>query len=404
MSIQQLREQIAALTQNTKDLLENSKGKTWTSENQATYDENMGKIEAAKAEINRITAVLDLERDDAISNQLSNTIERKNANATTPQIELFNKWLRGGDKALNAEEWQQIRNTMSTTTSSEGAYTVPATVASQLIDALKAYGGMREVATILPTQSGELISFPSSDGTSEVGELIAENTTASAADPTFGLVGLPVYKFSSKIVAIPYELLQDAAVDVEAFVRGRLATRVARITNQYFTTGSGSAQPRGVVTGAGAGKVGTTGQTTTIIVDDLIDLIHSVDPAYRALGKCRFMMNDASLKIIRKLKDTTGRPLLIPECDSLGKAMADTILGYEVVVNQDIATMAANAKSILFGDFSNYTIRDVMAASLFRFTDSAYTKLGQVGFLQWSRHGGNLLDANAVKYYQNSAT
>lgn len=84
--------------------------------------------------------------------------------------------------------------------------------------------------------------------------------------------------------------------------------------------------------------------------------------------------------------------------------MPDSLLGYGITINQDVATMAASAKSILFGDFSKYIIRDVMSATLFRFTDSAYAKLGQVGFLMWARSGGNLVDTGAVKYYANSAT
>ena len=219
------------------------------------------------------------------------------------------------------------------------------------------------------------------------------------------MVTLTTYKFSSKIVAVPFELLQDSAVDMEAFVRTRLATRLGRVQNTYFTTGTGSSQPNGVVTAASSGKVGTTGQTTTVIFDDLVDLVHSVDPAYRALGNCRFMMNDASLKIIRKLKDSQNRPIFIPGYDGLGGAMPDTLFGYPIQINQDVATMAANAKSILFGDFKFYKIRDEMGVTLFRFDDSAYIKLGQIGFLAWVRAGGNLADVGGcIKYYANSAT
>lgn len=404
MSIQALREQIAALAKATKELVEGNKGKTWTAEHQATYDQNMAQIESLKAEKQRLENVLALTQEEVVTAQIQDAHNRHVHGKDSSANVLFNKWLAGGDNAISAEEWKTIRATMSTTTPAEGGYTVPTEVATRLIDALKAYGGMRKVATVVQTDAGNDWSFPTTDGTSEIGEIIGQNTQATGGDPSFGTVPLAIYKFSSKVVAVPFELLQDSAVDIEAFVRQRLAVRVHRITNQKFTIGSGTGEPKGVVAAAGAGKVGTTGQTLTVTYDDLIDLVHSVDPAYRELGNCRFMMNDASLKVIRKLKDTAGRPIFIPGYDGLGGTMPDTILGYPVQINQDVAVMAANAKSILFGDFSFYTIRDVRAAQLFRFEDSAYATKGQVGFLQWSRHGGNLLDVGAVKYYQNSAS
>jgi predicted phage gp36 major capsid-like protein len=169
--------------------------------------------------------------------------------------------------------------------------------------------------------------------------------------------------------------------------------------------------------------VGTTGQTTTNIYDDLVDLIHSVDPAYRG-ARSAFMTNDALLKVMRKIKDTSGRPIWTPTYDggiSVGLSrpgtaetggfagqdrpvMFDTLLGYPVWVNNDIATPAANAKTLTFGDYSYYKISDAMEVTMFRFTDSAYAKLGQVAFLAWARMGGNLVDTSAVKYYAHSAT
>ena len=264
---------------------------------------------------------------------------------------------------------------------------------------------MRAVATVLQTERGNPLNYPTSDGTAETGEQVAENAAVAAADVAFGSVALNTYKYSSKVVAVPFELLQDSSVDIEAFIRDRLVQRIGRITNTKFTTGTGSSEPRGIVTAAAAGKVGTTGQTTSVIFDDLIDLVHSVDPAYRALNRCEFMLNDASLKVIRKLKDSQGRPIYLPGSDGLAAKMPDTLLGYAVNINQDIATMAANAKSILFGDFKFYIVRDALEYSFFRFTDSAYAKNGQVGFLSFVRAGGNYVDVGGgVKYYQNSAT
>ncbi|MFT6496261.1 MAG: HK97 family phage major capsid protein [Cycloclasticus pugetii] len=401
-SIQDLREQRSSVAQNMKALLDDNKDKKWESSHQEKYDSYLKEVDALDADIKNVQNYMDTVADEHMKDKQEETFNGKTKDKTVRDIHA--KWLRGGDSAINAEEWGVIRNTLSTSTGSEGGYSVQSEVAQTLVEALKAYGGVREVATVIQTEMGNPLSFPTTDGTAEVGELIGENTTATDQDPTFGTVPVDAYKFSSKVVAVPFELLQDSQIDIESFVNSRLIDRLGRVTNQYLTTGTGTSQPGGIVTGASSGKVGTTGQTTSIIYDDLVDLVHSVDPAYRRQGGTGFMMNDASLKVIRKIKDSQGRPIFLPGYDGLSGPMADTILGESVTINQDVAVMAASAKSILFGDFSKYIVRDVMQASLFRFTDSAYAKLGQVGFLMWMRAGGNLTDSSAVKYYQNSAT
>jgi HK97 family phage major capsid protein len=217
---------------------------------------------------------------------------------------------------------------------------------------------------------------------------------------------LSVYKYGSKVVAVPLELLQDSEVDIESFIRNRLAQRIGRITNLHFTVGSGVAQPKGAVTGATVGKVGATGTATSAGYDDFVDLEHSLDPAYRRMAGVRWMMHDNSLKAARKLKDTAGRPIWMPSYDAgIQSSYPDTLLGYPITINQDLATMAANAKSVLFGAFSyGYKIRDVMDVTVFRFSDSAYVKKGQIGFLAWMRCGGTVVDPQSIKYFQNSAT
>lgn len=405
-SIQELRERRTALATNLHTLLDKNPGDKWTPELQNQYDTAMAEIETIDAEAKRIQNVLDAIADGAQVDGIRNVVERTAHDKKQPaHLAAFNKLMREGERALTQEDWSTLRNTMSVGTTTQGGFTVPTEVATAVADALKAFGGMRACAEVFRTEKGNDINFPTSDGTSETGELIGENTTATGADPSFNVVTLKTYKFSSKVVAVPFELLQDSSIDMEAFIRNRLVTRLGRITNTKFTVGTGTGEPNGIVTAASSGKVGTTGQTLTVIFDDLVDLIHSVDPAYRALGNCKFMMNDASLKVIRKLKDSQGRPIFMPGYDGLGQAMPDTILGYPVVINQDIAVMAANAKSILFGDFTFYKIRDAMDMQMFRFDDSAYIKLGQIGFLAWMRSGGNFVDVGGgVKYYANSAT
>lgn len=404
-TLQNLRERHAARAKETRALVENHNGE-WKQEHQEKYDAFMLELDDIKAQIDRTTAMLEKISDEAIENSVIESAERNaHKNGKSESLVLFNKWARGGDRAMSADDWSIIRNATSTTTPAEGGYTVPTEVAGSVMEALKAFGGVREVATVISTASGAPINFPTSDGTSEIGEIVAENTTATDLDPSFGVVTLQPYKFSSKVVAIPYELLQDSTVDIVGFVSARLGTRLARAQNIFFTTGTGTAQPKGVVTAAAAGIVGAAGQTTSVTFENLVDLFHTIDPAYRESPGVAFMMNDACLRVIRKLKDSQNRPVFLPGFQGLSAELPNEVLGKKVVINQDMSVMGANVKSILFGDFSRYTIRDVMGMTLFRFDDSAYAKKGQVGFLAWTRTGGTLTDAGApIKYYQNSAT
>jgi HK97 family phage major capsid protein len=409
-SIQALREQIAARAKEVRALVEN-KNAAWSAESQEKYDAGLKEIESLKAQVDRLQAILDLGDDDETAEALAQAAARHARNSGAKggpdKIHaLFANWIRGGREALSAEDWQSIRNTMSTTTPSEGGYTVATEVAKTVADALKSLGGMRQVATVIQSAGGQTINYPTSDGTSEEGAQIGQNTTAGKADISFGVIAHEIFKYTSKVVTLPVELIQDTSVDILGIVTTRSTQRVGRITNKKFTIGSGSGEPKGAVTAAAAGKVGTTGQTATVIVDDLVDLEHSVDIAYRELGRCRWMMHDSTFKVIKKLKDSTGRPIFMPGYDGLGGKMPDTILGYPVTINNHMATMAANAKSILFGDFSYYVIRDVTGATEFqRYTDSAYAELGQVGFNLWTRSGGTYTDVGgALKYYQNSAS
>ena len=193
---------------------------------QPIYDAGMLEIDAIDAQIKRVNDVNAKVAEDALKENVIVAAERIGKDKKSRDNELYAKWLRGGDNAINSEDWSYIRNTMSTTTTTEGGYTVQSNVAATLIDALKEYGGMRATSTILQTAQGNPLSFPTSDGTSEVGEWIAQNVTATGADPSFGTVALNVFKASSKIVAVPYELLQDSTIDIEAFVAGRLAARL----------------------------------------------------------------------------------------------------------------------------------------------------------------------------------
>jgi HK97 family phage major capsid protein len=393
--IQILREKIANFAKQANQLLADKGDQVWSPEDQAKFDGFANEINGAKAQIKNIETMRELEADKFF-NQAPPKPEDSTTISALVAVALY---MRHGQN-VNAEQAAAIRNAMSTTTQSEGGYTVPAEVAAMVIDRLKAFGGMRDVATILTTETGHAMNFPTSDGTSEVGEIVAENIVTNSGDIVFNTIGLPVFKYSSKQVALPLELIQDSAIDVIAFVVNRLATRIARIQNLHYTIGTGTGQPLGIVPASTVGKIGATGQVASVIYGDLVDVKHSVNRAYR--GSARWMMNDLSVASLSKLVDTVGRPIWIP---AIVEGAPDLLLGKPISINDDMAVMAANAKSIAFGDLSQYNIRDVKnSTTMRRFDDSAFALKGQVGFCGWTRSGGNLLDTAAVRLYQNSAT
>jgi len=410
-NIQAERERRTALAKDTRNLLDTNTGdgKTWNADHQKKYDENVAEIERIDASIERHQKIMDLTADEAFRNAGGREHGGSGGlgaggNQASSEVKLFDKWARGGDSALSAEDWQQVNAAMSGNPNlnpEQGGYTVPTTIASSILEALKAYGGMRQVADVFSTAGGEPMQYPTSDGTSEEGEIVSENQSASDADTTFGTKGLSVYKYSSKVITVPWELLQDSTADISGFIERRLQSRLGRVTNRHYTVGTGNGQPMGVVTAASVGKIGLVSDLPVITYDDLVELEHSVDPAYRQLA--HWMMHDDSLKIIRKVKDESGRPIFVPGYDQGNPGGApDRLLNRNIQINQHMASPAAGAKSLAFGDFSFYKIRDVMAVTLFRFNDSAYIKKGQVGFLAWMRTGGNLIDVGgAVKTFQH---
>lgn len=325
-------------------------------------------------------------------------------------------YIRTAVSSMTAVQRTRLMAAMSTTTPGEGGYAVAPAVAAQFVDTMKGYGWMRQVATPIDTENGVPMTYPGTDGSTEVGEALAQNASSTSLDMTFFGRSLNAYKTGSKVFTVPIELVQDAAFDIVAYVLARARARIGRVQNLQFTTGNGTTEPTGLVTAASVGKVGAAGQTTTVTYDDLVDLVDSIDegslampdasasnPAAMAPG---WMFNQTTRKLIRKLKDSSGRPLWLPTYeDRAGDAVRHVgyLLGYPVYINNDMPSPAANAKSIAFGNLSSYVIRDVHQFELHRMDDSAFMRAGQVGFLATARAGGNLLDTSAVKVYQHPA-
>ena len=377
----------------------------------SALDALLAEVEAIDGEIARENRINQVAGDAQSEHEAAMNAATRNGGASD-EASALRAMLSGGLSALTQEQRNamfarqnpDIRAAMSTTTGSEGGFTVATEFSRQLIEALKATGSVRSVASNIRTSTGAMMLFPTTDATAEEGEIVGQNTAVTGLETTFGQASLDVYKYSSKSIALPFELLQDSMFDIEAYIQNLLRLRLGRIQDRHHVLGTGTGQPKGVIAASTAGKVGTTGQTTSVIYDDLVDLEHSVDPAYRAAA--RYMMNDATLKALRKIKDTQGRPIFVPGYETGNPGGApDRLLGREIVINQYMPVMAANAKSILFGDFGKYLIRDVMDVTLFRMTDSAFTLKGQVGFVAFCRSGANMVDNGAaIRSYANSST
>lgn len=411
-SIQTLREERVDAAKELRTHYDSYEGKEWDGEAQKKYDKMVTGIESLDGEIERGQKMLDIAASRfAARQQVAGALgisTDQAADIAQKDSAIFKAFLRGGENALTIEQQQHVaekaalvQNALSTGVGSEGGFLVPDEFSATLIESLKSFGGMRSVARIISTSTGANIPYPTTDATSEIGEIIAENTEVGDDDPVFGTKSLGSFMYSSKGIPVPFQLLQDSAIDIEAHINNRLRMRLGRITNTHYTVGTASGQPEGAVTASGVGKVGATGKAASVDFSDINALIHSVDPAYREGGTCRLMFHDNTLRDLKDISDTQDRPLWLP---GVAQGEPDTIYRYPYTINQDMPVMAANAKSILFGDFNNYIIRDVMQTMLFRLTDSAYTRKAQVGFLAFLRSDGKLIDAAAIKHYKNSAT
>lgn len=275
---------------------------------------------------------------------------------------------------------------LSAINAAKGATTIPEGFINQFELSLLAFGGMREVSEIMRTDAGNDLPWPTSDDTSNTGELLGENTDVTEQDVATGAVTLKAYKYSSKMVKVPVELLEDSAFNLPSVIGDMLATRIARIQNTHFTTGDAANKPKGVVTASGLGK--TTADATAIAGDEIIDLIHSLDPAYRV--GARFMFHDNILLYVRKLKDGMGQYLW---GSGLNGGQADTLAGYPFTINQDMqSSVATGTKTMLFGQFGKYKIRDVREIRVRRLVER-YAETDQEAFVAFMRSDGNLLDA-----------
>lgn len=318
----------------------------------------------------------------------------------------------GGDLSeLSAEDRASLRagvrkdaefRAQTAGTNSAGGYTVPVELASQIEIAMKAYGPMYDpgVSTEMVTSSGNRITMPTIDDTSVAAVAHTEATALTddgGSDVTFGQKQFDAYGFDTEFVRWSWELSQDSIHNIESLLGGLLGERLGRIANTQLTTGTGSSAPNGVVTASSAGK--TAASATAITADEIIDLVHSVDPAYRTAPKVAFMLNDSTLAALRKLKDGNGNYLW--QMGNVQQGVPGSLLGYRYHINQAMDSIAASKKVVLFGDLGKYYVRKVGAPVIGVMRERFWPDLGIAGLI---RFDGELVNTAAVKHLVTAAS
>lgn len=416
----ELRAKRAKLHEQGKAILEGAKDRELTAEERAAFDKVSTDMDAMKADIDRVekweAEGRELEASKAETREVT---ERAKPGSPEERLvqknEATSRWLSGGDltpeqRALigvRAGEggrqeitlhlrtpYERVRDrylaeqrAAQTVTTTAGGYLIPRGFSDMLEVSMLAYGGVEKVADIFETETGNTLDWPTITDSANTGRLLAINTAATETALAYGQTVFAAYKFSSDMVTVPVELMQDSAFGMDAHVAEMLGIRLGRVHNTYQTTGTGSSQPQGISVGSSSGV--TAASTTEVTADELLDLVHSIDPAYRSQPGAGFMFNDTALKKLRKLKDGEGRYLWQA---GMNTGAPDSLLGYPITINQDMPAMTTGLKPILFGALKKFKIRKVKGITLVRLVER-YGELHQVAFLAFTRWDSKVLDA-----------
>lgn len=416
--LQALHDELRSVATIIKEYADKSNDKeyAWGAEDEEAWqraNEDVARLEQAierQERANEVAAKLEERQTDNADRLLAEKVtggatvpEDHRDDITNAQRLAFTGWLRGDKYASDSErraaalcgvkigtdgkaDFPIEARAQSVGLGSAGGFTAPEGVMQPLAEAMLAFGALRPYATVLTTTNGNEIPMPTVDDTSNTGSDLGENATASTTDITFGKNTLSAYKLSSDIVKVSTELLEDSGFDIAALVGRLLGQRIARRSENKYAVGTGAGTIQGFTINAATGK--TTASATAITVDELLDLIDSVDPAY--YGNARFMLHNSVKTYIRKLKDGNGQYLWQ---SAVQQGDPNSLLGYPVAINQEMASSVATTnKTVAFGDFAHYYIRDVNSVRLVRM-DERFADADQVGFIAHMRTDG-LLDTN----------
>lgn len=335
--------------------------------------------------------------------------QRSDEQRQTEYRDAFFAMLReGGDVgALTREQRDLLRRgyvenrTQTAGSNAAGGYTVPTTLAAKIVEVMKDWGPMYDpgITDEMVTSSGNPFDIPTNNDTANSAAALAEGadlTDDDSGDLAFGEVSLSAYVYATPWLKMSFELLQDSIFNLEQFVARKLGERLGRLANTQLTVGDGAGDPNGIVTASALGK--TAAAVAAITADEMIDLQHSVNAAYRRSPSCRWMFADTTLAALRKLKDGDGNYLW--QMGDVRVGAPDLILGKPYAVNDDVPALAASAKAVLFGDFSRYVVRKVGSPLIGTVRERFWPKVGMAGLI---RFDGDLVDTAAVKHLITAA-
>ena len=289
-----------------------------------------------------------------------------------------------------------VVNALQEGTDSEGGYLVPDEYERTLVEALEEENMFRQLVKVIRTSSGDRkIPVVATKGTAS---WIDEEGAYTESEDSFGQVSIGAYKVGT-MIKVSEELLNDSVFDLESYIAKEFARRIGAKEEEAFFTGDGSGKPLGILAATGGAETGVTAASSTAVTaDELMDLFYSLKSPYRK--KAVWVLNDSTIKAVRKLKDSTGQYLWQP---SLVAGTPDTLLGRPVKTSAYMPVIAAGAKTIAFGDFSYYWIADRQGRS-FKRLNELYAANGQVGFLGFQRVDGKLVLSEAVKVLAQKAS
>ena len=366
-------------------------------EDAKTYTEMEQKVKNYSAEIDRMQAMEAMEHDLALPT--SAPITAKPMNGASDEEETGVK-----SKAYRKSFWNAMRqkvvrpevmNALQVGTDSEGGYLVPDEFEHTLVEALQEENIFRKLAHIIQTASGDRkIPVVASKGTAS---WVDEEGSITESDDSFGQVSIGAYKLGT-LIKVSNELLNDSVFPLEGYISKEFARRIGAKEEDSFFNGDGDGKPVGIFHSTGGAQVGVTAASTSAITaDEIIDLFYSLGAPYRK--KAVWVLNDATVKSIRKLKDGNGNYLWQP---ALTADTPDTLLGRPVYTSTSVPTIASGAKVIAFGDFSFYWIAD-RQGRIFKKLSELYATTDQTGFVATQRVDGKLILPEAIKVLQMKA-